>query len=78
MELLILLLAGLGAVACFAVLLLGPAVAASLLARWMSSPSSDERRHGFPVVPVGRHPPASPSGEGRIDVAEREDAEVTP
>lgn len=60
------------AVACVVGLFLGPPVVASLLARWSSAPSSDDRRQGFPVVPFGRRrppplpgPPALPEADDK-------------
>ena len=48
---------GLRGLICLAVdagVLFGPAVIAALLARWSWSPSREERRPGFPVVPLPR------------------------
>ena len=61
------------AVASIVGLFLGPPVVASLLARWTSSPSSDELRHGFPVVPTNRRPPPLPPPlPGTSDVRQTE------
>src|SRR4051794_3247862 len=61
------------AVACVVGLFVGPPVVAALLARWATSPSADDRRRGFPIVPLAQRPPplppASPDTAAPADVA---------